>query len=294
MEGGRRYGGTVDLTRDALNQTAVPLTLSKTPLSDRSKVDPISWRYTIDLTEGGWLRVAQADNGSHLLVGVTRKGAPKEERLTFTGDDRLKVAHSVVLGPRSWTGYLFFEVGSKENNDNQEDSIVGVVSICEFLLCQHNGEPPERSSARTYVGALRSATLLAPFQGGTQPYYVFVRDGEQQLVLQKSSGQPEVSTGGSTTVAQQQLFRGRRRRRLPWPPLPLGFLCMTAHDGLRVYLFDVQRAVVRAFAYQGLGGRLADAIPLKTVEFWRFFNCHEPQQKINPGKCVFVWVHSII
>ena len=283
MEGGRRYGGTVDLTRDALNQTAVPLTLSKTPLSDRSKVDPISWRYTIDLTEGSWLRVAQADNGSHLLVGVqTRKGAPKEEeRLTFTGDQRLQVAHSVVLGPRSWTGYLFFEVGSKEDNDNQEDSIVGVVSICEFLLCQHNGEPPERSSARTYVGALRSATLLAPFQGGTQPYYVFVRDGDEQLVLQKSGGQPEVST-----VAQQQLFRGRRRRRLPWPPLPLGFLCMTAHDGLRVYLFDVQRAVVRAFAYQGLGGRLADAIPLKTVEFWRFFNCHEPQQKINPGKCV--------
>lgn len=275
-EGGRKYSGTVDLRMDTLRQTALPMSppSKRTSIDSRPANTPRTTRYNIYFTEGYSFSVQQVDNGTHLVVSVRQyigKAVSTEEKsFTFSGALRPLAAHSVVLGPDSWTGYLFFE--DFQRRTDREHVLVGVVSLCELLLCQFNGGPPLRSSAKSFIDDLGWARLLRPFLTNSTPYYVLLRDDDSKMTIRK----PKESRISPQAVIGLQLFHQP----------PLGFMCLTDRDGLRVYLFDTQQAVVRVFAYQGLGSTGHASLPIKTVDFWRFFNCYQPgAAPARPSKC---------
>lgn len=276
IESGRKYSGTVDLQMDALRQTPLPMSSpsKQTSTDNRKPNTPLTTRYNIDFTESYSMSVQQVDNGTHLAVSVRQyigKIMTKEEkRFTFSGDKRNLAAHSVVLGPDSWTGYLFFE--DFQGKADREHVLVGMVSLCELIFCQFNGGPPLRQSADSYIEDLASARLLKIFLNNYTPYYVILRDDDSRMTIRKAK---------KSRISPQAMI-GIQLFRRP----PLGFMCRTNHDGLKVYLFDVQQAVVRVFAYQGLGSTGDASLPLKTVDFWRFFNCYQPgAAPARPSMC---------
>lgn len=266
IENGRKYSGTVDLKMDTLRQMALPMSPpTKQTSTDRRPANlPLLTRYNLEFTEGFSISVQQIDNGTHLVVSfrqyIGRIQSKEEESFTFSGVTRNLVAHSVVLGPDKWSGYLFFEdfQGKTEN----DQVLVGMITMCILFPCQTNGGPPGRHSGEKYINDLVNARFLKPFLDGYMPYSVPLKDGDSRVTLSKGK-RGRISP--KAMVALQLLHRP-----------PLGFMCLTDYDGYKAYLFDAQQAVVRVFAYRNLSTDDEPSLPLNTVDFWRFFNCHEP------------------